>query len=210
LCAHCLAPELRASVGLIRDAMWQLESQPAFELRTAQCVSCLLVKRVIRFEESPPEDDAPRRIVQFLLQAAGTKSCASCVAFSTDLPLAVVRRTFAVLEPVHEFDRREAACGTCGRWQLVVEFLADAGDGADVGAEVANIVSGHLRHRGARIDLLSFRVRNGWRPFALVKTSGVARIPDVPAIVLEIMPTKFEADQLAAERARAWIDKHTP
>ena len=179
-------------------------------------MSCLLVKRVIRHDASPPENDAPRRVIQHLVQAVGTPSCATCVAFATDLPLATVRRVLSALEPVPELARSESACGTCGRWQpvigLAVESSAHEAEAAADSriADLGDVVSGSIQHRGSRIDLLSFRTRAGWRPFALVRTSGGALVPDAPAIVLSLMPTKLEADVLAAEHASAWIDKHAP
>jgi hypothetical protein len=210
LCAHCLARELTADVTLVREAMWRLEPDPAFPIRTAQCVSCLLVKRVIRFEEKPADEDAPRRIIQWLVQVPDGATCATCLAFSTDLPLATVRRLLTYLEPIRELERRDGTCGTCGRWQPVVRFVDPLPSEAARVDEMKAIASGRIRHRGSRIDLLSFRVKDGWRPFALVKTGTGALVPDAPAIILTVTSTKLEADEVAAVAARAWIDKQTP
>jgi hypothetical protein len=73
--------------------------------------------------------------------------------------------------------------------------------------QIGDLLGGQIRHRNLRVDVLSFRTAHGWRPFALVKTRQGAIVPDCPAILLGLVPTKIEADELAAEHARAWIDK---
>ena len=80
-CAHCLAREMGAKAADVREAMWTLEPQAIFHIRTAQCVSCLLTKPVIRYEDVAAEGDAPRRIIEFLLKSVGLAFCSSCIAF---------------------------------------------------------------------------------------------------------------------------------
>ncbi len=208
-CAHCLARELRVEPALVRDAMWTLEPQPGFDVRTAQCVNCLLSKRVIRYEEVTSEADPCRRIIEFLLQNSGVAFCGSCVAFSTDLPLFEARRLLTGLDGVDEFVRCDSACSACGRWQSVIGARKDA-ELPPRADDLGDVASGRVRYRGFRIDLLSFLTPEGWRPFALVKTVGGAMAPDVPPIVLGVLPTKFEADELAAAQARGWVDKGGP
>jgi len=87
---------------------------------------------------------------------------------------------------------------------MVASFLANHTDD-DRLAELGDVLSGHTRHRGFRIDLLSFRTGEGWRPFALIKAATGALWPGM--IVMDLVPTKAEADQLAAHGAREWIDK---
>jgi hypothetical protein len=205
-CTHCLAREVGCGPSVARETMWSLESQADFEIRTAQCVSCLLSKPVIRYKESTSEVEAPRRIIGLLLKSPEMAFCASCVAFSTDLPLGEVRRVLHNLEPVADFERREGECGACGRWQLVIQFRGGEAAAEHV-AEVGAVLSGHIHHRGFRVDLLSFRTAEGWRPFALVKSALGALVPDAPPIVLATMPTKLGADECAAVTAREWIDK---
>lgn len=209
-CAHCLARELKARPGEVRDAMWALEREPVFLIRTAQCVSCLLAKPVIRFDETPSDADAPRRVIEFLVQAPGLPFCATCVAFTSDLALVDARRILQSLEAVPEFARDESACSACGRWQAVVSFRKDDGTDAQRIAEIGDVLSGQVRHRGFRIDLRSYRNADGWRPLALVKSGLGAIVPDAPPIVLGTTPTKVEADELAAAHAREWIDKRLP
>ena len=209
-CTHCLARELKARPAVMREAMWALESRPLFHIRTTQCVSCLLSKPVIRYEERASDVEAPRRVIEFLLQAPGVDFCHTCVAFSTDLALEDVRRIVHNLELVHEFQREETECSACGRRQPVVRMRSDGAVDPERVTTIGDVVAGSLRHRGYRIDLLSFWTGDGWRPFALVKTGHGVHVVDAPPILLGLMPTKFEADELAATQAREWIDKRTP
>jgi hypothetical protein len=109
-CAHCLARELAISAAAARDAMWSLESTETANVRTGQCVSCLLTKRVVRYDPSSHDNEAPRRIIELLVKSAGTPWCASCVAFAADVALPDARRILGYLEPLTEFTRSTAAC----------------------------------------------------------------------------------------------------
>ena len=208
-CAHCLARELHVATGEVREVMVELEREPVFQLATAQCVSCLLTKRVILYEEQTATQ-APRRVIDFLVQVAPAPYCATCVAFSTDLPLADTRPILQSLAGVAEFQRAEAACDACGRWQTTVSFARDAAPDTQRLDEIGDALAGHARHRGFRVDLLSFRVPEGWRPFAVIQAPAATLAPEAQAIVLEIAPTKAEADELALAKAREWIDKRVP
>lgn len=209
-CAHCLARDLKVSTAAVRDAMWRLEGHEAFPIRTAQCVSCLLSKRVIRYEDPAKESDPPGRVIKFLIDSPGLTYCSSCVAFATDVGLGEAKRLLTYLEAVEQFQRRGSPCAACGRWQSSFGFIGgEIADAARV-SELTDVLSGHTQYRGFRIDLLSFRTAEGWRPFALVKASAGALAPEAPPIVLDLTPTKVEADELAATRARAWIDKRFP
>ena len=207
-CAHCLARELKTRPGTMRDAMWALETQAAFHIRTTQCVSCLLSKPVIRYEERSSDVEAPRRIIEFLLQSAGIGFCHTCVAFSTDLALGDVRRIVQSLEPIQEFERQESECAACGRRQPTVRVRQGDLDTGRV-SQMGDVLGGSFHHGGYRVDLLSFRTADGWRPFALVKNAQGAHIVNAPPILLGLMPTKLEADELVASQAREWIDKRT-
>lgn len=211
-CAHCLARELGISPAVARDAMWSLESTETANVRTGQCVSCLLTKRVIRYDPSSHDNEAPRRIIELLVKSAGTPWCASCVAFAADVALPDARRILGYLEPLTEFTRATTACSACGRWQPVITaVIADDADGdAERAAVLTTAISGQRRHRGYRIALLSFRTAEGWKPFALVNTAAGALVADGPPFVLAAVPSKVEADALAESQARAWIDKRFP
>ena len=207
-CAHCLARELTMPPGDAREAMFALENETAFRASSGQCVSCLLVKRVIRYEE-PAADQAPRKVIGFLVKTSGA-FCASCVSFSTDLALAEARRILQDLAGVSEFRRTDAVCEACGRWQMTASFRGDDVKDTERMEQVEEVLTGRVWHRGLRFDLLSFRTSGGWHPFALVRTAAGPIVPDAPAIVLGIVPTRVEADELAAVHAREWIDKRTP
>ena len=209
-CAHCLARDVQLPVGRIREAMWALEPDPTFPVRTAQCVGCLTVKRVIRHEEPSDDLGEARRLVQFVMQHSGVGHCPTGLAFASDLPLASVRRTLLLLEGVVGIERKEGTCAVCGRWQTVVVSTGQADLPETRESPNGDVISGLVRYRGHRIDLLSFRVNGGWRPLALIKTALGARCPDAPTVMLTLMSTKLEADQIAAREARAWIDKQSP
>jgi hypothetical protein len=189
--------------------MWALEAEPEFLIRIAQCVSCLLTKPVIRSDEGAAAGHGPHRVLEFLVQSSSEAFCASCVAFTTDLALQDVRRIFQIIEPIPQIQSGNGSCAACGRWQSVVRATIDAESDAQRVSEVGDVLSGHVRHRGLRIDLLSYRVGDRWRPFALVRSSLGALSPDVPPI-RETVATKIDADELAAARAREWIDKRVP
>jgi len=203
-CARCLATEIKADPVLVRDAMWTLEPHEAFQIRTTQCVSCLLTKRVIRFQETPTEPDTARQILAFFVDSQGRAFCAPCVAFATDVSLADAKRVMTHLEALDEFSQLESACHVCGRWQMVLRFESE-GDDPNRLEEIGSVLSGHVRHRGFRIDVLSFRMGDGWRPFALIKASSGSFAPSM--IVMDLVSTKIEADELAVQQAREWIDK---
>ena len=209
-CAHCLARELAISAAAARDAMWSLESTDTVNVRTGQCVSCLLTKRVVRYDPSSHDDEAPRRIIELLVKSAGTPWCATCVAFAADVALPDARRILGYLEPLTEFRRQTASCSACARWQAVTAAVPAEDTDAERTAALTDAISGHRRHRGYRIALLSFRTADGWKPFALVNTSGGALVADGPPFVFGVMPSKMEADTVAESKARAWIDKRFP
>ena len=205
-CVHCLARDLRTPVGLLRKAMWTLEVSEAFRVRTAQCVSCLLTKRVISHETPSGDEEIPRRVIDFLTKSIGQAFCPRCVAFATDVALADVKRLLLDLEPVAEFARHKAPCSACGRWLRLIGSGRQEDIGSSRVEERIDLVSGRILYRGLRIDLLSFRSSEGWRPFALVRRGNGASVPNAPVVVLGLEPTKMAADRVAASRAREWID----
>jgi hypothetical protein len=209
-CAHCLARELGISPAGARDAMWSLEATDTANVRTGQCVSCLLTKRVIRYDPVSHDMEAPRRVIELLVKSAGTPWCASCVAFAADVALPDARRILGYLEPLEEFTRETAACGACGRRQPVTTAVVVDDDAAKRAAALTDTVSGRRRYRGYRIDLLSFRTADGWKPFALVNTPAGGLVADGPPFVFGAVASKAEADGVAEAQARAWIDKRDP
>ena len=206
-CAHCLARELKWTPAACRDAIWSLEPQPGFHVRTAQCVSCLFTKRVIRYAEPTHELNGPRRVIELLLKTPGDPLCASCVAFATDVALPDARQILRDLEALTAFEHHTAACTACGRWQAVTSVRTGDVPDSERAADLGDMLAGHVRYGRFRIDLMSFRAADGWRPFALVKTAAGALVPDAPALLFGVMPTKVEADEVAVTQARDWIDK---
>jgi hypothetical protein len=152
-CGHCLVREL-GGVPLreLRVAMWELEHDAGFAIRTSQCVRCLVTTRVIRYDE-PVEEMGARRVIDFLAQSAGADFCASCIGLSCGLPLAAVRDIVGVLAPIPELMRRDGACGLCGRRQSVVCLRPGHVDAAGRRAVLLDgSPGGSSRHCGHRID----------------------------------------------------------
>jgi hypothetical protein len=106
-----------------------------------QPVEAVLVETLAQHLRDRSEEGAavlaPRRVIDVLIQAAGTPYCASCVAFATDLPLADARTLLQSLAGVSEFRHADAACGTCGRWQMTLSFRHNGATGAERPDELA-------------------------------------------------------------------------
>jgi hypothetical protein len=209
-CAHCLARALEATPAAMREAMWTLESGGSYAVRTAQCVSCLLTKRAIRYDAPGQEVDGPRRVIDILLKNPGAPFCTSCLAFTSDMAFLEARRIAGYLGPLADFRHETAACSVCGRWQPVLASAPDSAESPELTASLGDRLSGVVRYRGFRIDLLSFRTGEGWRPFALVKSAQGSLVPAEPALLFSVVPSKSEADEIAATQARTWIDKRIP
>ena len=119
-CVHCLARELGTGPSVVREAVSALEPEPAFSLRTSQCVMCLVAKPGIRFEEPISAEAGIARALEFIVEGRGNAFCASCLALSTDCSLADTRRVMQQLHELPELEHLELACSGCGRWQPVV------------------------------------------------------------------------------------------
>lgn len=65
------------------------------------------------------------------------------------------------------------------------------------------------RYRGWRLDLLSYRVPSGWRPFVLIKGPKDVRVPDAPRLLSHTFPSNGAADDAALKAATEWIDKRS-
>lgn len=102
-------------------------------------MSCLLTRPVIWYEEAIAGVHAPRRIIEALVQGAGAPLCPSCIAFSTDLALADVRRILQGFEAIAAFKSEDAPCATCARWQRVVRLVLDGPADAERFAEIADV-----------------------------------------------------------------------
>jgi hypothetical protein len=179
-------------------------------MRTAKCVSCGRAKRVIAavggFALLGPE----AHVVAFLLANRGFAFCTACVAFANEISLDDAQRVAAYLQPLPEFQR--LATGTCSVCARATKSVVSAvgpppeapGDGD--GDDPACVGASTVHYRGWRIDLLSYRVEAGWRPFIVIHGPDRAVVPDA-ATLWDPVPTKAEADAYAAGKAREWIDK---
>ena len=203
-CAACLAHELGVTAFQGRNVLWILQALPGFEMKGRRCVSCSRGKRAIRHVAGFDVLGATSHVVVFLLTNRGIYVCDSCLAFATELSLSEVREVLASLRSLDEFDRRDGACTVCARVTDLTAGVPD--DDVDAG-HVTQLVTGTASHRGWRIDLLSYRVKDGWRPFALIKGPAGARVPDVPSLLWHTQASKVAADDEALSAAKGWVDK---
>lgn len=108
--------------------------------------------------------------------------------------------------PLGEFDCRDGQCTVCARYTAIIAARSFDADTTD---RLTDLVTGTVQYRGRRIDLLSYRVSEGWRPFVLIKGAINTSAPQAPSVMWSIFPTKAEADAEALQAAKDWIDKIT-
>ena len=173
-------------------------------MKGRRCVSCSHGKRTIRHVAGLDVLSATSHVVVFLLTNRGIYLCDSCLAFATELSLSDVRQIVASLQALDEFDHRDGACTVCGR---VTRLTGGAPDDSTDPEHIKQLVTGIAPYRGWRIDLLSYRVKDGWRPFALIKGPAGAVVPDVPSLLWHTQASKVAADDEALIAAKGWIDK---
>jgi len=126
LCVHCLARELGAKVSVVRAALSSHEDRSPFSVRTGQCVSCLLVKQVLRYELPTEVRSSGQRVIDFLRESPDVPFCAACIAFACDIALSDAKAVLADLGS-SGFEWSDAACSVCSRWQRVVWSRLEAG-----------------------------------------------------------------------------------
>ena len=205
-CASCLAHEIGIPAFEGRSVAWTLQALPSFEMRGAKCVSCLRGKRGIRYVGGQNVVGVPAQVVLFLLTNRGIYLCDACIAFALELSLPEVRPVVRYVAPLAEFDRRDGQCTVCARHTTIVAARSFDVDSTD---RLTELVTGTVQYRHLRIDLLSYRVSEGWRPFVLIKGAITASRPEAPSVLWSILPTKAEADSEALQAATDWIDKIT-
>src|SRR5438132_428113 len=84
-CVHCLSRELGPRLALMREAIHVLETLGDFPAHTAQCVNCLIVKPVIRYERLAESPDAAQRVRVLLRRDGALGFCLTCVAFACEI-----------------------------------------------------------------------------------------------------------------------------
>ncbi len=207
-CAACLGRDLRLTPFEAQNVMWRLQESPAFLLRSGQCSSCQRTRRVL--SEAPDAEiiGCEVTVIAFLLSRAGEAFCDACLAFGTELSLEEARRSAAYLKALPEFSHADGECSVCGRSRPVaVAAGAVNGNGAEHASELADMVTGTVRYRGWRIDILSYEMRSGWRSFVAIQSPQRVVVPHSAAASREAFPTRAEADAFALQRAKEWIDK---
>jgi hypothetical protein len=203
-CASCLAHELRTPPFEGRSILWALQALSGFEMRGAKCVSCLRGKRAIRYVGGHGVIGAPAQVVLFLLTNQDIYLCEACIAFAVEVSLAEVRRALGYVAPLTEFDRRDGQCTVCGRHTTIVAARSFDEEASD---RITQLITGTVPYRDWRIDLLSYRVADGWRPLVLIKGVAGGTTPDAPSVMWSVFPTKAEADAEGLRAAKDWIDK---
>jgi hypothetical protein len=209
-CSFCLGRELAIDSFIARNVVWELQTSPGYRMQTTKCVACSRAKRVIAavggFAVLGPE----AHVVAFLLDNRGLAFCNACLAFANEISFAEAQRVADYLQPLPEFERLTSGqCSVCVRASKpVISALASAGDdrGDRLLNGAASIGESTVHYRGWRIDVLSYRVVEGWRPFIVIHGSERAMVPDA-ASWWDPVPTKAEADAYALAKARDWIDK---
>ncbi|HEV8615078.1 MAG TPA: hypothetical protein VGU22_06250 [Methylomirabilota bacterium] len=207
-CAACLGRELTLTPFEAQNVVWTLQESPGFVLHSAQCASCLRNKRVLTAAPEKAVVGPEAAVVGFLLGRRGEPFCDACVAFAADLSLQDARRAIGYLEPLHEFSGRTGECSACGRTKtVVVALVSGPEETATRGVALSRMVTGTVHYRGWRIDILSYEMQEGWRPFVAIQSPLRLIVPASPSVFREAFPTRAEADEFALQRAREWIDK---
>lgn len=202
-CAACLAFEAGASAPEGRSVMWRLRHLPGYEMRGGKCAACSRGKRVIRHVGGFCAV-AAGQLVAFLLTHHRIDLCDACLAMGSDLSLMEVRGILRDLGPFEEFSRRVGVCTVCVRTLSVVAAVPL--DALDETRRPDVMISTTLYH-GWRIDVRSYRVLAGWRPFVLLQGASGTDMSGAPSVVSSLKPSKDEADTEARRVAEAWIEK---
>ena len=205
LCAACLARELKITAFEGRNVLWALQALPGYEMRGGRCAGCLRGKRVVRYVGGVSVAGAKGEVVAFLLSNAGIALCDACLAFASERSLTEVVRVVEELALFEEFHRQDAVCTVCSRTKRVTCAVVDE----STSPELETLATGTDVYKGWRLDLLSYRISDGWRPLVLIKGRAGSHTPDAPSLLWDTLPSKVEADREALQAAKRWIDKVT-
>jgi hypothetical protein len=209
-CSFCVSREVGIDSFIARNVVWELQGFPGYQMRTTKCVSCVRSKRVISAVGGLALLGPEAHVVAFLLTNKGFGFCYACLAFANEISLDDAQRVATYLQPLPEFERLAAgACSVCARTaKPVISAIAPRDEPArdHNGNGVESIGASTLHYRGWRIDVLSYRVAAGWRPFIVIHGPEKSVVPDA-ATLWDPVSTKAEADDYAATKAREWIDK---
>jgi hypothetical protein len=206
-CAACLGRELGLTPLESENALWTLQQSRAFVIRNAQCSSCLRQKRIVIAAPENAIIPAEAAVIAFLLERPGEEFCDACLAFGSDVSLEGARRATVYVHSLNDFSRRNAECSVCGRTKPVVAAMPLPQPANGDWPNLAQMPTGTVHYRGWRIDILSYRMRDGWRPFVAIQTPERLVVPASPSAFREAFASRAEADQFALERATEWIDK---
>ena len=209
-CSFCISREVNLDAFSARNIVWALQANPEYHMHTTKCVSCMRLKRVIAavggFALLGPE----AHVVVFLLANKGFAYCDACLALANELSLVEAQRLATYLQPLPEFERvTSGECSVCGRMKAVISAPQSA---TDIEARlvdphaVLDLGSATVHYREWRIEVLSYRIAGGWRPFVVIQGPDNAAAPQA-ATLWDPVSTKPEADAYAVAKAREWIDR---
>ena len=124
----------------------------------------------------------------FLLANKGIYLSDACLAFAVEKSLADVVQAIASVERLEEFDRHESPCAICARVKPVTAAALEVADSESAAEGGPALLTGTAQYRGWRIDVLSYQVPGGWRPFIVVKRP--IDVADAPSLLTETFPAK--------------------
>lgn len=207
-CAACIASELGLAALHGRTLMWKLRALPGYEMRGARCTQCSRGKRALRHVGTAGVVGTTAEVVVFLLSNKGIYLCDACLAFAVEKSLGDVVGVVASVEGLEEFDRDEGSCSVCSRFKTVTAALDISNNGSDAKDDLTvRMLTGSVQYNGWRLDLLSYQIAAGWRPFVVIKGPEDVRVPDAPSLLSSTFPSKGAADDSALKAAMKWIDK---
>jgi hypothetical protein len=207
-CASCIASELGLAALHGRTLLWKLQALPGYEMRGTRCVHCSRGKRALRHVGTTGVVGTTAEVVVFLLANKGIYLCDACLAFTVETSLSAVLGSVASVEGLEEFDRYEGPCSVCARVKTVTAALDISSHDSDAKDDLTvRMLTGTVQYKEWRLDMLSYPIAAGWRPFVLIKGPLDARVPDAPSLLSSTFPSKGAADDHALKAAMDWIDK---
>ena len=199
-CAACLAREAGTDAPTARTVLWRLRALGGYVMKGGRCKGCGLSKRTLRYVGGIATSSSVSDIVVFLVGHQDIHLCHACVALATRVSLLQVRDFVESVVRLREFEASSSReCAVCRRQTVTI---TTAGINLD-DARFTRTTS----HDGWRIDLLSYRVHDGWRPFVMVRgrqRSGRGTPP--PDVLPVLCATRQYADDHALLAAKSWID----
>lgn len=207
-CAPCIAGHVHLGTRIVRQMTWIMEHDRRFRLYSGQCVDCSQRRRVVEAVAPAAVAGAKAEIVAFLVDHKGIDICEACLASATTQSLEACCRTVEDVQVLPEFQvEARGRCQVCDRSARTITLRTPEAVGMSA-ADRPGVAArpGIVQYRGWMIDLLSYRLSNGWRPFALIRGALAVTVPDAPSLMATVCESRCDADEYALDRAKHWID----